>query len=100
MGSESDLKSAARAIEKLIEDEALHGFESYDRLFAYEGQMADKKAVIVAHAMEDCYRKAKKIIAENRALLSALADALKCEKTLTSRTIRGIIASSEQALHL
>lgn len=100
VGSGEDLRSAAGAIEKLIDTEALHGFEAYYKLFAYEGQMADKKAVIVAHAMEDCYRKAKKIIAENRDLLSALADALKREKTLTSRMIRGIMATSEQAVRL
>ena len=93
VGSESDLQSAARKIEKLIEDEAQHGFEAFNRLYAFSGRMADKKALVVAHEMENCYRKAKKIIAENRNLLSVLADILEKEKTLTSRAIREIIES-------
>ena len=41
--------------------------------------------------MEKCYKKAKKILADNRPVLRALLDALREEKTLTSKDIRKII---------
>ncbi len=92
VGSSSDLRSAARNLEILVAQEAQNGFEEYYRLYAYGGQLSDKKALVVAHEMERCYHRAKRIIAENRELLSTLAETLKREKTLTSRAIREIIS--------
>lgn len=93
MGSNTDLHKCFEILEEIQSMQALNGFESFERFINYASLMDDRRSLLMANEMENCYQKAKTIIAKNRPLLRILASALEKEKTLTSKDIRGIIDS-------
>ncbi|SCY70120.1 cell division protease FtsH [Lachnospiraceae bacterium XBB2008] len=93
MGAGDDLRQASRMLYRAITDEAIMGFEALDCLGGYGDENRDIQDRYVARELENCYQKAKKIIAEHRDLLDALADVLMKEKTITFKTIRQVIGA-------
>lgn len=93
VGSNADLHSAYETIEGIVSEQAINGFETFERMIHYASMMDDRKSIVISNDLEKLYQKAKTIIAENRGLLMALADVLREEKTLTSKEIREVIDS-------
>ena len=93
VGSSEDIISAYNYIEKLICNESMSGFETFDYLTHYGGAITDHRHIRLAHEMERCYQKAKEIIASNRVLFETLLELLIKDETLTSKDIREVIDS-------
>ena len=95
-GADNDLRRAFDIADRLVDDYASRGFGRY--LTRDSGdRIADEKGSAIAVEMERYYLRAKKILAENRAFLDALAAALLEKKTLLGTEIRNIKAASKEA---
>ena len=93
IGSSEDIIKAYNFLEKLISNETMSGFETFDYLTHYGGAFDDRKSILIAHEMERSYQKAKEIIALNRVLFETLLELLIKDETLTSKDIREVIDS-------
>ena len=90
-GSNSDLQKAYDIIWDITASQAMSGFEGFERMDHMGNTIDAQRDVIIASHMEKCYKKAKKILADNWPVLKALLDTLRKEKILTSKDIRKII---------
>ena len=89
VGCGSDLRRAFRAAEKLVDDLCAYGFDTFvdhDSSQALRG----KKEKVIAMEMDKYYQQAKKLLADNRAFLDKVTEALLEKKTLTQKEIKEI----------
>ena len=89
LGCRSDMLKAFRLVDQFADDECTLGFETYESACS-SGYLLEKKDRLKAAEIDRYYRMAKRIMAENRAFLDALAAALVERKTVTWREIREI----------
>lgn len=94
MGCRADIHEAFLAVSELVESVCTVGFEAYNESDP-SGYVLERRDRLVAFEMERYYQMAKRIIAENRAFLDAVTDALVDRKTLTYRELAKI---KEQAV--
>ena len=95
-GASSDLHRAFEIVGRLIDDYAGRGFAQHTTGDSGNRVMDSKDSAVMLE-MERYDLRAKKILAENRAFLDALAEALFEKKTLLGSEIRKIKAAAKQA---
>ena len=94
MGCRADIHEAFLAVSELVESVCTVGFETYNASDP-SSYVLERRDRLVAFEMERYYQMAKRIIAENRAFLDVITDALVDRKTLTYRELAKI---KEQAV--
>jgi len=90
-GCENDVRKAVDMVRRMADDLCCLGFDSYVFCDPSPYSMENRERQ-VAMEMEQCYRKAKEIIAQNRGKLDALTEALLKQKTLLSDDVAKIMA--------
>lgn len=86
LGSKSDIRQAYDIVYNFVEDLCAYGF---DKLLRYEPSqtLLTKKDIVIAEEMEKYYKKAQKLILDNRDFHAALTKELVDKKTLTQKDI-------------
>lgn len=92
-GSDNDLRRAFDIVDRLIDNHACRGFAQYETRDS-GNSIIERKNDAIIFEMERYYLRAKKIIADNRAFLDALANALFEKRTLLGSEVRKIKAAS------
>ena len=89
VGATDDIRRAHSVVGRFVDDYCATAFDAINR--DYEGRVAkERKEVRVAIELENAYAKSKRILADNRAFLDAVARALVEKKTLLSSDIQRI----------
>lgn len=89
IGTSSDLSRAFRIVARFVDDYCCVSFDSYNTHENSDALVA-RKDNRIAHEMDRYYAEAKRIIAENRPFLDAVANALVEKKILVSSEIQEI----------
>ncbi len=89
-GCSSDLKSAFEIVSKIVDDYCVYGFGNTEMIndVYSSNDLNNRKELVVSFEMDRYYRKAKRIIIENRAFLDRLASELIEKKVITYKTVR------------
>ena len=88
-GANSDIHRAFNIVARFVDNYCAYGFEAFERNEASEF-LREKKDRMVTSEVDGYYRRAKRIIAENRALFDKIVCELIKRKTLTCRDIARI----------
>jgi len=88
MGCRSDLRNVFDLIDDAA-DLGIYGFENSNKYRDAEYEK-EREVRVISMEAERLYRKAKKIIIDNRAFLDAVVEGLLDKKTLTFRDIQDI----------
>lgn len=93
VGCNRDLHRAFDIVERFVDNYCEFGFDKFERNSS-SNSLLEKKETFVHAELERYYIKSKAIITENRAFFDALVQALVEKKTLTSKDIKRIKAST------
>lgn len=89
VGCNNDIHRAFEVIQRFVDDYCSYGFNTFEGICMNEpDSMETTRYTIVSYEMERYYQQAKKIIAENRSYLDAIAKELFEKKVLLSRDIQ------------
>lgn len=93
VGAKNDIQKAFNIVEKFVDDYCTYGF---DRWIKYPYHSSDallsRKELMMSSEVEHFYEQAKRILAENRDCLVAVANALMDRKILTGSVLRAIMS--------
>ena len=91
-GARDDFSIAFSAVKKLVGDECMGGFHLYSWAEWDSEELKAQRERIVATEVEKAYRKAKKILTDNRHFLDAIAAELAEKKLLNALDVKRIKA--------
>ena len=93
IGTENDLHKAFDICEKFVDHFCSNGFDRWVQTAFPSNSLMERKNAQISFEMENFYKKAKKILIDNREFLDKLAQALMNKDTLTSVEIQAIKAT-------
>lgn len=93
VGANSDLHRAFDICERFVDDYCSNGFDRWIQSYNASNELKERQAMQLAHEMENFYKKAKKILVQNREFLDKLANALMNKDILTGIEIEEIKAT-------
>lgn len=96
VGCNADMHKVFDIVSEFVDNNCAYGFEAFEGNNSSE-YLLEKKDRLIAAEMERYYQRAKQIIAENRAFLDAIVDALEDRMILTYKDIQGIKNKLSQA---
>ena len=93
VGANSDLHRAFDIVERFVDDYCSNGFDRWIQNRNPSQGLLERQSSQISFEMENFYKKAKKIIVDNREFLDKLAQALMNKDVLTSVEIEAIKAT-------
>ena len=93
VGANSDLHRAFDIVERFVDDYCSNGFDRWIQNRNPSQGLLERQSSQISFEMENFYKKAKKIIIDNREFLDKLAQALMNKDVLTSVEIEAIKAT-------
>ena len=89
-GANSDIRRAFDIAERLVDNYCAYGFDSWEKSMNASLAVVERKEMRIYAELEQAYNAVKKMLAENRGYLDAIAGALMKKEILTSSDIAGI----------
>ena len=93
VGANSDLHRAFDIVERFVDDYCSNGFDRWIQNHNPSQGLLERQSAQISFEMENFYKKAKKILIDNREFLDKLAQALMNKDVLTSVEIESIKAT-------
>ena len=89
-GANSDIRRAFDIAERLVDNYCAYGFDSWEKSMNASLAVVERKEMRIYAELDQAYNAVKKLLAENRRYLDAIAGALMKKEILTSSDIAGI----------
>lgn len=93
VGANSDLRRAFDIVERFVNDYCSNGFDRWVQSREHSNGVIERRDIQMSVEMENFYKKAKKVLIENREFLDKLAQALMSKDVLTNVEIEAIKAT-------